>query len=368
MAALIRKLVRSAPRALIGFFIILVGVLSSVASDAGYLILIPLAATAFLALGRHPLAGLAAAYAGVSAIFAVNVLITPIDSMLTEITNEAISLTDAEPIDVTANFYFSIASSILLAIVAVFVTQRIVEPRLGAYDPAMGDPEFVRSGTTDGASTGTNDPVHDLPPGETVHDQAAEDAAEARGLRFAFFALLGMLAFILAITLPSGAPLRDPATGDIIGNTPFMASLIFLITLIFLACGIAYGLGCQDHHIERRRDRRRHVDVRRPRRARLHAADDRPVHRLLQLHEHAPGRGGRARRCARIGRVRRVAALARDDRRDHLLEHHHPRRRARSGRSSPRSSSRSSYGWGLHPRRCWRPTGSATRRRTWSPR
>src|SRR5690606_11246047 len=79
MAALIRKLVDAAPRQLIAFFIILVGVLSSVASDAGYLILIPLSATAFLALGRQPLAGLAAAYAGVSAIFAVNMLITPID-------------------------------------------------------------------------------------------------------------------------------------------------------------------------------------------------------------------------------------------------------------------------------------------------
>jgi aminobenzoyl-glutamate transport protein len=244
MAALIRKLVAVAPSALIAFFIILVGVLSSVASDAGYLILIPLAATAFMALGRHPLAGLAAAYAGVSAIFAVNVLITPIDSMLTEITNEAIGLTDAEPIDVTANFYFSIASSILLAGVAVFVTQRIVEPRLGAYDASMGDAAYVGA-PTDAAMSGHHDPVHELADGATEHDVAAEDAAEARGLRFAGFALLGMVVLILLLTIPSGAPLRDPATGDIIGNTPFMASLIFLITLIFLACGIAYGLGAK---------------------------------------------------------------------------------------------------------------------------
>jgi aminobenzoyl-glutamate transport protein len=244
MAALIRKLVAVAPSALIAFFIILVGVLSSVASDAGYLILIPLAATAFMALGRHPLAGLAAAYAGVSAIFAVNMLITPIDSMLTEITNEAIGLTDAEPIDVTANFYFSIASSILLAGVAVFVTQRIVEPRLGSYDASMGDPAYVGA-PTDGATSGHHDPVHELAEGETEHDVAAEDAAEARGLRYAGFALLGMVALILLLTIPSGAPLRDPVTGDIIGNTPFMASLIFLITLIFLACGIAYGVGAK---------------------------------------------------------------------------------------------------------------------------
>ena len=90
MAALIRKLVKVAPARLITFIIVFIGVLSSVASDAGYLILIPLGAAAFLSLGRHPPAGMAAAYAGVSAVFAVNVLITPIDSLITEITNETI--------------------------------------------------------------------------------------------------------------------------------------------------------------------------------------------------------------------------------------------------------------------------------------
>ena len=101
MAALIRKLVKVAPRQVIAFILIFVGVLSSVASDAGYLILIPLAAAAFLTLGRHPLAGMAAAFAGVGAIFGVNLLITPIDSMLTEITNEALP-SGSEPLTVTA--------------------------------------------------------------------------------------------------------------------------------------------------------------------------------------------------------------------------------------------------------------------------
>ena len=224
MGALIRKLVAIAPRKLIAFFIILVGVLSSVASDAGYLILIPLAAAAFLSLGRHPLAGLAAAFAGVSAAFGVNILITPIDSMLTEITNEAIGLTDAEPIEITSNFYFSIASTILLSIVAVVVTQRIVEPRLGKYDPSDADPAYLSAGSD-------------------MDDDGR--AKEARGLRLALFGLVGMLILILLLTLPSGAPLRDPATGDIIGTTPFMASLIFLISLTFLVCGICYGVGAK---------------------------------------------------------------------------------------------------------------------------
>lgn len=220
MAALIRKLVAVAPAGLIAFAIIFVGVLSSVATDAGYLILIPLAAAAFISVGRHPLAGIAAAFAGVSSIFAVNILITPTDSMLTEITNEAIG-TQGDPIEVTANWYFGIASTILLSLVAVVVTQRLVEPRLGTWDAAEGDPAWV-SGSAD------DDP---------------DTAAEARGLRYSLYGLIGMIAAILVLTLPSGAPLRSPSTGAIIGNTPFMQSLIFLITLIFLVCGVCYGVG-----------------------------------------------------------------------------------------------------------------------------
>ncbi|MET0695843.1 MAG: AbgT family transporter [Acidimicrobiia bacterium] len=221
MAALIRKLVKVAPRNVIAFILIFVGVLSSVASDAGYLILIPLGAAAFLTLGRHPLAGMAAAFAGVGAIFGVNLLITPIDSMLTEITNEAIP-SGTEPLTVTANYFFSVASSVVLAVVAMFVTQRIVEKRLGPYDAAHG------------AADATTEELD----GEAL-------AAEARGLRFAFYGLLGSLAVIALLTFPSGAPLRDPVTGSIVGTTPFMDSLLFLITLIFLVCGIFYGMGAK---------------------------------------------------------------------------------------------------------------------------
>ncbi len=230
MAALIRKLVSAAPAALIGFFIIFVGVLSSVASDAGYLILIPLAATAFLSLGRHPLAGLAAAYAGVGAIFAFNLLITPVDSMLTEITNEAIG-SGGEDLTVTANYYFSAALAILLAIVAVVVTQRVVEPRLGTYDPSDGDPAWaVAHGLVEDADS---DHV----------DEAAP--AEKQGLRYALYGLIAMVVLVALLVAPPGAPLRDPETDDIIGNTPFMASLIFIITLIFLVCGICFGAGAK---------------------------------------------------------------------------------------------------------------------------
>lgn len=105
MNALIRKLVAVAPAWGLSFIIIFVGVLSSVASDAGYLILIPLAAAAFLSIGRHPLVGLAAAFAGVAAIFTVNLIPTPIDAMLTEITNESIALAGGAPLTIAANLF-----------------------------------------------------------------------------------------------------------------------------------------------------------------------------------------------------------------------------------------------------------------------
>src|SRR5215813_3799642 len=138
MGALIRKLVAVAPTRLIAFLIILVGGLSSVASDAGYLILIPLAAAAFASLKRNPIAGLAAGFAGVAATFAVNIIIQPIDAMLGEMTNEAIALAGGSPQTIVSNYFFSAVSLIFLCIVATIITERIIEPRLDAADAASG--------------------------------------------------------------------------------------------------------------------------------------------------------------------------------------------------------------------------------------
>ena len=99
----------------------------------------------------------------------------------------------------------------------------------------------------DGATSGQHDPVH--PP--VPKPLSSEDAAEARGLRFAMWALIGMIGRIVLPPLrrePRCAT-RRPTT--IIGNTPFMASLIFIITLIFLVCGIAYGMGAKTVQVER---------------------------------------------------------------------------------------------------------------------
>jgi aminobenzoyl-glutamate transport protein len=228
MGALIRKLVAVAPRRLIAFLIILVGGLSSVASDAGYLILIPLAAAAFATLKRNPIAGLAAGFAGVAATFAVNIIIQPIDAMLGEMTNEAIVATGGAPQTIVNNFFFNAVSLVFLCIVATLITERMIEPRLDAADAASG----TVASATDEAGTAAAD-----------GDPEVDVGGEARGLKFALYGTLAVLVVVLACLLPPGAPLRDPDTGGIVGNTPFMDSLLFIIAAFFLVAGICYGAG-----------------------------------------------------------------------------------------------------------------------------
>jgi aminobenzoyl-glutamate transport protein len=230
MGALIRKLVAVAPGSLLTFIIILIGGLSSIATDAGYLILIPLGAAAFLSVGKNPIAGVAAAYAGVSGAFAVNILLAPVDALLTEMTNEAIAIAaPGQTITITANYFFSVASTILMAVVMTFVTVKLIEPRLGKYDPIKALGKAPGEGGPD-IITPDDGPVVD-------------DAAESRGLSYALRGFLAGLAVILLLTVPPGAPLRHPETGQVIGQTPFMDSLIFIISMLFLVAGIGYGRG-----------------------------------------------------------------------------------------------------------------------------
>jgi aminobenzoyl-glutamate transport protein len=220
VGGLIRKLVAISTPSTLTYFIVFVGILSSIAADAGYLLLIPLAATAFLSVGRHPLAGLAAGFGAVSAAFSVNILIVPADAVLVDITNEAARLVDpSAQIDLVSNLYFGIGCTLFLTIVIALVTTRVIEPRLGAWDRGLADRE------------------------ELAREEGEEvDAAlEAKGLRWAGLAALAVLAVIAALTLPPGAPLRNPETGEIVGDSPFMSSLIVIISLAFLAAGIAYG-------------------------------------------------------------------------------------------------------------------------------
>ncbi|HEY3485156.1 MAG TPA: AbgT family transporter, partial [Ilumatobacteraceae bacterium] len=174
-------------------------------------------AAAFLSVGRHPLAGLAAAYAGVSAGFAVNVLITPLDGLLTEVTNEAIALADPDlSIDLTANLWFSIASTFFVAVVVTLVADKITARSLGPY---VGD--------------------------DVVHVDENVPEGEPRGLRFASIGTLVAFIGVVLLTVLPDAPLRNPETGSIFNDSPLMDSLIFIITMLFLVAGVCYGIGAK---------------------------------------------------------------------------------------------------------------------------
>ena len=221
VGALIRKLVAVSPPKTLTFIIVLLGILSSIASDAGYLVLIPLGAVAFKSVGRHPLAGLAAAFAAVGATFGVNVLITPVDGIITEVTNEAIRLADPRlTIDLTSNLYFGIGSTFFLAIVITVLTEKFIEPSLGRYVPHGGPAEQ----------------------GDEVQVNAED---EGRGLRWALYGLLGVVVVLVLLTAPPGGVLRNQDTGSVFDDSPFMDSLIFIIMLIFLVTGLCYGAGAK---------------------------------------------------------------------------------------------------------------------------
>jgi aminobenzoyl-glutamate transport protein len=220
--ALIRMLVAVSPGWALTYILAFVGIISSIASDAGYVVLIPLAGAAFLSIGRNPLAGLALGFAAVAGAFNVNMLIKPLDAVLTEITNDAIHMVDpSRSIDLTAGLWFSMASVPLLTVVIALVTERIIEPRVGKFESPL--------------------PAGGAPAAEST----SLSADESRGLRYAALGLLGVFAVFGLLTIPASAPLRNPETGSLIGNSPFMNGLIVPIMFLFLVTGIAYGLGAK---------------------------------------------------------------------------------------------------------------------------
>ncbi len=132
--ALIRLLVLNSPKHLLTFVIVFAGILSNVASDVGYVLLIPLAGVIFMAVGRHPIAGMAAAFAGVSGGFSANLILGTVDPLLAGLSQEAARILDPTyEVNATSNYYFMVVSTFVIAFAGTLVTEKIVEPRLGKY-------------------------------------------------------------------------------------------------------------------------------------------------------------------------------------------------------------------------------------------
>ena len=215
MGAALRLLVISAPRRALTFAIVFAGVMSNMGGEIGYVLLVPLGALIFVAVGRHPLAGLAAAFAGVSGGYSANLLLGTLDPLLAGLSEEAARIVEPEyRVNPACNYYFMVASTFLISAAGTIVSERIVIPRLGPYEGQAGE------------ATASIEPL---------------SAAERRGLLAALAVLLGFTAVLLWGTVPETGFLRDPETRGLL-RSPFMSGIVVLIFTGGALSGIAYGV------------------------------------------------------------------------------------------------------------------------------
>jgi aminobenzoyl-glutamate transport protein len=206
------------PKRLVTIAVVFTGIVSNTASELGYVVLVPLGAIVFLSMGRHPLAGLAAAFAGVSGGYSANLLLGTIDPLLAGLTQEAARLIDPTyAVHAAVNYYFMIASTFLITGIGVWVTLSIVEPWLGAYDPSQASEDL-----SDDAEL---DPLTDN---------------ERRGLRWTGLAVLAMVGLLALTIVPEWGVLRNPETGEML-NSPFLNGIVAIIFIGFIIPGFVYG-------------------------------------------------------------------------------------------------------------------------------
>ncbi|QDG54845.1 AbgT family transporter [Persicimonas caeni] len=217
----LRMLIQSVPKSLITSTLVFAGVMSSMAADAGYVVLVPLGAVLFAGLGRHPLAGLAAAFAGVSGGFSANLLITGLDPMLARLTDQAAHTIDpAYSVTAVSNYYFMVVSTVLVTVVGTWVTTKIVEPMLGDWSPKEAGGEV---------DTDAKEP--------TAKEKRAFMVSMATGA-----ILAGAMSLLIAFP---EAPLREAVGPDEPGVNmlaPFFEAIELLIMVLFLVPAIVYGV------------------------------------------------------------------------------------------------------------------------------
>ncbi len=209
--AAINLLLIRAPRSSITFMIVLTGILSNVASDLGYILIIPLAGVIFHSLGRHPIAGMSAAFAGVSGGFSANLLIGTIDPLLAGLSTEAARIIDPEYyVMPTDNYYFMVVSTFVIAITGTWITKKFVEPQLGKYTGSVEKEEIT-----------------DL------------TAKEKKGLKWTAIVFLVFVALIAWGLIPDHGFLRG--SDNMILHSPVLKGFIAVLFIVAGTCGIVYG-------------------------------------------------------------------------------------------------------------------------------
>jgi aminobenzoyl-glutamate transport protein len=212
--AVIRLLVLNAPGKILTFVIVFSGIISNMASDVGYVLLIPLAGVIFLAVGRHPVAGMAAAFAGVSGGFSANLALGTVDPLLAGLSTEAAQILDPSyDVNPTANYYFMVASTFVIAFTGTFISERIIEPRLGTYQSNGGQ-----------------------------HAQSVDRLTplENKGLLAALIALLLIIGITLVGIIPPMGFFRGPDGGLL--TSPLIKGVVAMLFITAGAMGLVYGI------------------------------------------------------------------------------------------------------------------------------
>lgn len=209
--AVLRASVVRVPKVLVSFAVVFIGTLGNIASDASVAIIPPMGALIFLAVGRHPLAGYAAGVAGWGIGFTANLFIAGTDALLSGISTEAVKIINPDmavsPID---NWYFMAASTFILSALGAWITDKIVEPRLGTYK------------------------------GNENAKMESFTVKEKLALKVTGITALLYVAMIALLVVPEGAILRDPETGGVL-TSPFLKGIIPIILLFFIITSAVYG-------------------------------------------------------------------------------------------------------------------------------
>ncbi|ASB49898.1 AbgT family transporter [Alkalitalea saponilacus] len=219
IAVALKVFVSKVPKYLITFSIVVAGMISSVAADAGYVVLIPMGGAIFLGMGRHPLAGIAAAFAGVSGGFGANFLPTGLDPMIAAFTEPAANLIDpAYTVNPLSNWYLMAASVPLVGIAGTWVTEKILVPRLGLYTPEEG-----------------------LDLEEQTNDVTR---TEKKALMWSMISVLALIGLVVLAIAPENGLLRGDFD-EVLGTNsfqPFYSSLVPIMFIIFFVAGLVYGI------------------------------------------------------------------------------------------------------------------------------
>ncbi len=210
LGVLLRVTILKTPRQLITFMMVFLAVMSSLAADTGYVVLIPLAALVFASVGRNPIAGIAAAFVGVSGGFSANLLIGPVDALLAGISTEAAALVQpGYEVNAAGNYYFIMVSALLISLVGTWVTEKIISPRL---------PDAIAS--------------------EVELEQVT--ANEIRGIKMVGLFTIVFICLLLAGLVPADGVLRDQDTGSIL-RSPFISGIVTIIAFYAALAGMIFG-------------------------------------------------------------------------------------------------------------------------------